>query len=407
MRRSFELFIALRYLQSKRKTAFISTITYISFIGITLGVAVLAIVMSVMNGFESEVRTRFISNDSHIRIRSFNDRPFLYDDDLRNLLLSDSMIKGHSPFIESYGMIKGDYTEGSLVRGIDMSTVQSVSLLKGQIVAGKLGFDNTSTGLPGIILGKGMADKTASIIGSELFIISPAISSTLSQPPVMKFEVTGIFETGLAEIDGSLSYISLESAQKIFKMPEMVNGVYVDLSSIRNTDKMKEILNSELEYPKNAVSWKDMHKNLYAWMEIEKMMMGTILSLIIIIAAFNVLSSLIMIVMEKKQEIGILMAMGATKSVIMRIFMLQGMIIGVAGTVLGLIIGSAVCLIQLKYKIVSLPGEIYFINAMPIKMLMRDYIIIGVVSLLLTFLSTIYPSRQAGRMLPAQIIRDE
>jgi len=404
---TLEFFIARRYLQSKRKTAFISTITYISFFGIMLGVAVLVIVMSVMNGFETEVRTRFISNDSHIRIRSFNDRPFQYDEDLKNMLLSDSLIYGHSPFIESYGMIKGDYTEGSLVRGIDRSTISSISLLNDQIISGRLDFDSTETGLPGIIMGKGMADKTASIIGNEIFIISPAISGTFSQPPVMKFEVTGIFETGLAEIDGSLSYISLESAQKLFKMPDKINGVYVKLSSLKHTDNVKDILNKELEYPKNAVSWKDMHKNLYAWMEIEKMMMGTILSLIIIIAAFNILSSLIMIVMEKKQEVGILMAMGATKNVIMRIFMIQGMIIGIIGTVLGLAIGSVVCYIQLRYQIVSLPGDIYFINAMPIQMQLSDFITIGVVSLLLTFLSTIYPSRQASKMLPAQIIRDE
>jgi lipoprotein-releasing system permease protein len=252
-----------------------------------------------------------------------------------------------------------------------------------------------------------MADKTASIIGNELFVISPAISSTFSQPPVMKFEVTGIFETGLAEVDGGLSYISLESSQKLFKMQDKVNGVYVMLSSIKHTDDVKFMLNEKLEYPKNAVSWKDMHKNLYAWMEIEKMMMGTILSLIVIIAAFNILSSLIMIVMEKKQEVGILMAMGATKALIMRLFMIQGMIIGIIGTILGIIIGLSVSLIQLKYKIVSLPGDIYFINAMPVQIIAGDVILIGTVALTLTFLSTIYPSRQAGRMAPAQIIRDE
>lgn len=402
-----ELFIAKRYLQGKRKTAFISTITYISFLGITLGVAVLVVVISVMNGFETEVRTRFISNDSHIRIRSFNDRPFTYDNNLKEFLSADSLIKGHSPFVESYGMIKGDYTEGSLVRGIDIATISSVSLLSGQIIAGDLSFEGTASGLPGIILGKGMADRTASIVGSELFIISPAISSTFSQPPVMKFEVTGIFETGLAEVDGGLVYISLGSAQKLFKMNEKVNGVYIVLSSILHTDMIKAELNEKLEYPLNAVSWKDMHKNLYAWMEIEKMMMGTILSLIVIIAAFNILSGLIMIVMEKKQEIGILMAMGATRSMIMRIFIIQGMIIGVLGTVFGIIVGLSVSLIQLKYKIISLPGDIYFINAMPVEIKTADVVIIGAVALVLTFLSTVYPSRQAGKMLPGQIIRDE
>ena len=404
---SLELFIAKRYLRSKRKTAFISTITYISFFGIMLGVAVLVIVMSVMNGFESEVMTRFISNDSHIRIRSFNDRPFEYDQDLENMLMSDSLITGHSPFIESYAMIKGDYTEGALLRGVDIGTMESVNLLKDQIIAGKKEFGTEDDGLPGIILGKGMADKTASIIGNELFVISPAISSTFSQPPVMKFIVTGIFETGLAEIDGGMAYISLKSAQRLFKMKDKINGVYVQLSSIDHTDRIKDFLKRDLEYPKTAVSWKDMHKNLYAWMEIEKLMMGTILSLIVLIAALNILSSLSMIAMEKKQEIGILMAMGATKKTIMRIFMIQGMIIGVVGTALGLILGLAVSYIQLKYQIVSLPGDIYFINAMPVKIRAADLLIIGIVSLTLTFISTIYPSRQAGKMLPAQIIRDE
>ncbi len=405
--KNLELFIAGRYLKSKRKTAFISTITYISFLGIMLGVAVLVIVMSVMNGFETEVRTRFISNDSHIRIRSFNDRPFAFDDELISVLRSDSLIKGYSPFIESYGMIRADYTEGALVRGIDIETISSVSVLKDQILTGELSFTGKKTDLPGIILGKGMADKTVSIIGNELFVISPAISSTLSQPPVMKFEVTGIFETGLAEIDGGMAYISIESAQRLFRMQDNVNGVYVQLNSIKHTDRVRDSLRSRLTYPRTALSWKDMHRNLYAWMEIEKMMMGTILSLIIIIAAFNILSSLIMIVMEKKQEIGILMAMGVTRRSVMKIFIFQGMMIGIVGTILGLLLGTAVSLIQLEYKIISLPGDIYFINAMPILIKVSDLIIIGSVSLFLTFVSTLYPSRQAGKMLPAQIIRDE
>ncbi|MFO7810067.1 MAG: FtsX-like permease family protein [Candidatus Delongbacteria bacterium] len=401
------MFIARRYLRSKRKTAFISTITYISFFGIMLGVAVLVIVMSVMNGFETEVRTRFISNDSHIRIRSFNDRPFDLTGELTSRLSKDSLIKGYSPFIESYGMIKGDYTEGALIRGIDEKTISSISLLKDQIRAGSLQFKSEDTGRSGILLGKGMADKTSSVIGSELFVISPAVSSTFSQPPVMKFEVTGIFETGLAEIDGGMAYIALEDAQRLFKMPDKINGVYVQLVSIDDTDLVKGSLNHDLIYPRTAVSWKDMHRNLYAWMEIEKMMMGTILSLIVIIAAFNILSSLIMIVMEKKQEIGILMAMGSTRRSVMKIFIFQGMIIGIVGTVTGLIIGIGVSFIQLKYQLISLPGDIYFINAMPVQIRGWDIFLIGLVSIALTFISTLYPSRQASKMLPSQIIRDE
>ncbi|MCK4979730.1 MAG: ABC transporter permease [Candidatus Delongbacteria bacterium] len=405
---SFELFIAKRYIKSKSKTAFISTITYISFFGIMLGVAVLSIVMSVMNGFETEVKTRFIANDSHLRVRAFRDRPFKYDEKVTEVIKADSTIIGASPYIEMYSMVKSnDYTEGALVRGIDVDTIEDTSPLKDQLVAGTFEFEKGENDHPGIVLGKGLADKTGVIPGDKIRIISPSISSTFSQPPVKSFIVTGIFETGLAEIDGGLCYIALPHAQKLYRMKDKVNGVYVKLSTLDHTDATKARLINNLEFPLNCISWKDLHSNLFAWFEIEKMMMGTILSLIIIIAAFNILSSLIMIVMEKKQEVGILMAMGANKYQVMRIFIYQGMIIGVIGTILGLALGIGVSWIQYKYQVVSLPGDIYFITAMPVQMRINDFILIGVVSLVLTFLSTIYPSMQASKMLPAEIMRNE
>ncbi len=416
---SFEFFIALRYIRSKRRTAFISTITYISFFGIAIGVAVLTIVLSVMNGFEHEVKSRFIGNDSHLRVRGYADRAFKYDEKLISVLDSFTVgdspksngyvqkIKAHSPYIEMFAMVKGDYTNGALVRGVDASTIGSVALIDSQIVAGKFDLENRiDERIPGIILGKGLADNLAAIPGEKIKLISPAISSTFSQPPVGVFRVTGIFESGLAEIDGGMCYISLKSAQKLFRMKEKCNGVYVNLTDVKDTDSFKEVLNNKLEFPLSVISWKDLHKNLYAWMAIEKLMMGTVLSLIVIIAAFNILSSLIMIVMEKKKDIGILMALGTSKGSITKIFIYQGIIVGILGTIFGLILGFVVSFIQLKYKLVALPSDIYFINAMPILMTVTDFIIVAVVSILLTFLSTLYPSYQAGKLLPAQIIRD-
>ena len=405
---SFELFIARRYLRSKSKTAFISTITYISFFGIMLGVAVLSIVMSVMNGFETEVKTRFIANDSHLRVRAFRDRPFEYNEKVTAVIKADSIIIGASPYIEMYSMVKSnDYTEGALVRGIDVETIEDTSPLKSQLIAGNFEFEKGENEFPGIVLGKGLADKTGVIPGDKIRIISPALSSTFSQPPVKSFIVTGIFETGLAEIDGALCYIALPHAQKLYRMKDKVNGVYLKLSSLDHTDATKDRLNDILEFPLNSISWKDLHSNLFAWFEIEKMMMGTILSLIIIIAAFNILSSLIMIVMEKKQEVGILMAMGANKWQVMKIFIYQGMMIGVIGTILGLALGIGISWLQLEYQIVSLPGDIYFITALPVQMRLNDFLMIGGVSLILTFISTLYPSRQASKMLPAETIRNE
>jgi len=418
---SFEFFIALRYIRSKRRTAFISTITYLSFFGIAIGVAVLTIVLSVMNGFEHEVKSRFIGNDSHLRVRGYGDRAFRYDENLVSVLDSFIVkngfkkididypeIKAHSPYIEMFGMLKGDsYTEGAQVRGVDELTIGNVSLVDSQIVAGKFDLENRiDERIPGIILGKGLADKLAAIPGEKIKVISPAITSTFSQPPVGVFRVTGIFESGLAEIDGGMCFISIKSAQKLFRMKDKCNGVYVNLKNVDYTDKIKEILNNKLEFPLSVISWKDMHRNLYAWMAIEKMMMGTVLSLIVIIAAFNILSSLIMIVMEKKKEVGILMALGTRKKSIMKIFIFQGMIVGILGTIFGLILGFSVNFLQLKYKFLSLPSDIYFIDSMPILMTASDFLMVAVVSILLTFLSTIYPSYQAGKLSPAQIIRE-
>jgi len=416
---SFEFFIALRYIRSKRRTAFISTITYLSFFGIAIGVAVLTIVLSVMNGFEYEVKSRFIGNDSHLRVRGYGDRAFKYDEKLVSILDSFTVvetpknngyiqkIKAHSPYIEMFAMVKGDYTNGALVRGVDASTIGSVALIDSQIIAGKFDLENRiDEKIPGIILGKGLADKLAAIPGEKIKLISPAISSTFSQPPVGVFRVTGIFESGLAEIDGGMCYISLKSAQKLFRMKNKCNGVYINLTDLNDTDKLKEILNDKLEFPLNVISWKDMHKTLYEWMALEKMMMSTILSLIVIIAAFNILSSLIMIVMEKKKEIGILMALGTRKKSITKIFVYQGMIVGILGTMFGLILGFTISYLQLEFELISLPGDIYFINSVPILLTVTDFILVGVVSILLTFLSTIYPSYQAGKLLPADIIRE-
>lgn len=404
---SFELKIARRYIRSKRRTGFISTITYISFFGIMLGVAVLTIVMSVMNGFENEVKSRFIANDSDVRIRTFGERPFAIPDSLDTKLAADSLVAEYTPYIESFGMIKGEYTEGALVRGVDEETIGGVIKVKEQMIAGEFYLSDELIDYPGIVLGKGLADRLAVVNGDKIRIISPAISSTFAQPPVKTFIVTGVFETGIADIDAGLCYISIKSAQELFKMRGKVNGLALKLSSLKNTDKVKSFYNKNLEYPFFAISWKDMHKTLFSWMQLEKLLMGVLLSLIVLIAAFNILSSLIMVVLEKKRDIGILLAMGATKSSISKIFIYQGLLIGIVGTVFGIILGFIVCVIQLEYKLLSLPGDIYIINALPIMIKWSDFLIIAVASVFLTFISTIYPSKQASKTDVAEILRNE
>lgn len=410
--KSFEFFIAKRYLRSKRRTAFISTITYLSFFGIAIGVAVLVIVMSVFNGFENEVKTRFIANDAHLRIQAFSDHSFYYDSLLVKNLESGNRFGNiskvsKSPYIESFGMLKGQYSDGALVRGVDTKTIGTVSLVKDQLVAGSFDLEGLPDDYPGVVLGRGLADRLGVILGEDIRIISPAITSTLSQPPVKVFRVCGIFESGLAEIDAGTCYISLEKAQSLFRMPDQCNGVYIKLEDEKDSDFLKTYYNQILKYPLTCISWKDMHKNLFAWFAIEKLMMSTVLSLIVIIAAFNILSSLIMVVMEKRKDIGIMMAMGAHRVSIIKIFVMQGMLVGTVGTIFGLILGYIVCLLQLKLKIIKLPSDVYFIDSMPIMMHGIDFISVAAASLLITFLATIYPSMQAAKLLPADIIRND
>ncbi len=404
--KSFEFFIAKRYVRSKRRTAFISTITYISFLGITLGVAVLIITMSVMNGFENEVRSRFLDNESHLRVRAFGSKPFKYTEEIKAELGKEELVLAHSPYIEMFAMIKGDYTEGALIKGIDTLTINSVSELDSQIVAGSLDLAKKGK-YPGIILGKNLADRLAASLGEKVRVISPAISSTFSQPPVKVFIVTGIFETGLSEIDAGTAYIDLNQAGILFKMPKQANGAYIKLKDFNRADEVKRNLNEQLDYPLMALSWKDLHKNLYAWMYYEKIAMTLVLSLIILIAGFNILSSLIMVVMEKKKDIGILMAMGAGKRNIASIFINQGMIIGITGTIFGSILGLSICFIQLKFKIISLPSDVYFIDSLPVIISPIDCLIVALVAIFLTFIASVYPASQASKMLPAEIIRND
>ncbi|MBN1968368.1 MAG: ABC transporter permease [Candidatus Delongbacteria bacterium] len=401
-----ELMIALRYLRSRRKTKLISIITYLSIFGIAVGVAVLIIVTSVMNGFGVEVKERFISSDSHIKIYSYQERPFVVEDSLLSVLKTDKNVVAYSPYIEMFGLLKGDYSVGAMVRGIDLKTFTQISKLDSQIVAGKFSFETVEDDLPGIILGKGLADNLAAIVGEKIYIISSAIKNTFSAPPVKAFRVTGVFETGLTVIDGSLCYISTESAMSLFKMPGMVNKIGVKVGNPENAKKVSEEISDKISFPFLTRSWIDENVEFYVWMALEKLMMSFVLSLIVIIAAFNILSSLIMLVMEKRQEIGVLSALGYSSKRIMSIFMYQGVVLGIGGTILGTILGLTVCAVQKKYEIISLP-DIYIINSLPIQVLVVDVVLIIISSLIISFLATLYPAFNASRLKPADVIRND
>lgn len=410
---NFEFFIAKRYLSARQKTRFINIISYISIFGVAIGVAALIITLSVMNGFESEVRSRIIGFDTHLRLRKFH---FESIDDYHKIaekLKDIDHITGISPYILDEAMIRADrYSDGIIIRGVDPKTVIKVSDIGNNMYYGEfnLGEIKNEQGrdLPGIVLGRWLADRLLLDIGDEVILVSLAgVYSMFRQPPVKQFVVTGLFETGMFEYDNAYAYVSIESAQKLFRMDNTVTGLEIKLDDLYKAKQIGERIEKILGYPYFSQTWFDLRKNLFSWMQLEKWAMFIILSLIILVAAFNIISTLIMVVMEKTREIGILKSMGVTSRSITKIFLFEGMVVGVLGSIIGFIIGFSLCLAQLKYKLFSLPGDVYFINYLPIKMQVLDFALIGLAAILLCIFASLYPARKAAKLDPIRAIRYE
>jgi len=410
---SYELMIARRYLRARQKTGFINVITYISILGVTIGVAALIIVLSVMNGFESEVRSRIIGFDTHIRLRTYHDQGMENPQQVMDQIRSIPHIVGMSPYVLDKGMLQNnDRSDGVILRGADPSTVNQVSDLQKNILYGKLELGDVSTSdggkAPGIVVGRYLAERLFLELGQTVVVISPTgVHSLFQMPPVKQFVVTGFFETGMYEYDNAYAYISVQSAQQLFQMGKKVTGIEIRLDDLYKAKTVVEKIDEKLGFPYFPLTWFDMRKNLFSWMQLEKWAMFIILSLIVLVAAFNIISTIIMVVMEKTKEIGILKSMGATSKSITRIFLYEGMVVGVVGTVVGLLIGYGLCWTQSKYHFLSLPGDVYFINKLPIRMEILDFVFVGVAAILICLLASVYPAKRASSLIPVEAIRYE
>lgn len=415
---SYEFFIAKRYFQSKRRTGFISLINYFSIAGVMIGVAALIIVLSVMNGFETEVRSRIIGFDSHIRFRSFHDRGIENYRAIEADLKKFDHVVAVSPYIFNKGLIiNGSNRDAIIIKGVDPKTAVDVSDIEDNIVWGEFDLDTVQLAgekpLPGVVLGKSLAIRLDVQLGDKIYVGSFSSSSNFFMPqqPVMKaFIVNGLFETGLFEFDSNFGYISIECAQDLLRMgKDQVSGIEIMLDQMNLTlvTNVADEMSDKFGYPYIAETWFERNKTLFSWMQIEKWAAFIILSLIIMVAAFNIISTMIMVVMEKKKEIGILKSIGAENHSIMKIFVLQGLISGIIGTVLGSLMGYVVCWSQLRYHWFSLPSDVYFISSLPIELKMLDFISIALAAILLSFLATLYPSWKAAKLDPVQAIRYE
>ncbi len=408
----YELFISLRYLKAKRKQIFISLITLLSMAGVALGVMALVVVLSVMSGFVEDLKSKILGTNAHLVILQHGSAMRDYKEVMQKVQGVEGIV-ATTPFIFSQAMLTSETNAyGIVLRGIDPDTAERVinigkTLKKGSLEDLKRA--DESNGPPGIFLGKELAQNLGVLPQDTVVVVSPsgALAPMGGVPPMKKFGVAGIFDTGMYEYDTSLAYISLKSAQKFLGMGDNVSGVEVKVEDIYGVKKIAQRIQKKLGFPFWTKDWMQMNKSLFAALKLERTVMFIILVLIVLVAAFGIVSSLIMVVMEKTKDIAILKSMGATGKSIMRIFILEGLIIGVVGTVVGLLGGYTLCVLLGKYQFISLPSDIYYISHLPVKMSVLDFFLVALAAMGMSFLATLYPSWQAAKLDPAEALRYE
>ena len=411
---SYSSFVALRYLKSKRKAASVSIISWISLVGVIVGTAALVIVISVFNGFQGIVTNILVNFDPHIRVTADAGQYIQNPEKVLAQVQSLEEVRSATMFLSGKAMIvSGGVNRAVNITGIVPEGNERISSLSKSIV---LGHFLTAGKNNQIVIGLSLADALGSVVGDSIAVISPAgIERSLTQfyePKVAKFVVTGIYQSNNKDYDGYYAFVNLPSAQYLFAppdsapSPDMVNGIDAKLWDIGKSDQVRAKLEKVLSGVR-IETWYDLHKDLYQMMTIERIVAYIVLSLIVLIAAFNILGSLTMTVIEKRREIGVLKAMGATPKGITKIYLLEGILVGVFGSILGLIIGYGVCEAQIKYQLFKLDPNVYIIPALPVSMRVSDFIIVGIIAIVICTVAALYPAKRAARIDPAEAIRWE
>jgi lipoprotein-releasing system permease protein len=390
---------------------FINIIMLVSVIGITVGVAALIIVLSVFNGFNSVVTQVLVGFDPHLRIEASRGRAFVPSETLSRQLQDDPRIEASAPYVASKALLMtSSVNRVVLVKGVVDSTIGIVSGLKQSIVLGNLSFQDTPD-MGGIVLGLTLADRLGATVGSEVTVVSPvgvdAMVSQFAQPLMRRCRVVAIYDSRNKDYDAHYAFVSLESARQLFQLPRQISGIEARLRSINEAEDVQRKLQPILGDDYRVSTWYDLHRDLYSVMKIERWAAYIILCLIVGVATFNVLGSLTMGVVEKRRDIGILKALGATRRSIIRVFIYEGILVGVIGTVLGTAIGLFVCYLQMEYHLFPLDPSVYIIPAIPVEIRWTDFVAVGSASMLLCTLASLYPAGRAARLLPVESIRWE
>ncbi len=407
----FELFVGLRYLKAKRKQTFISVITFISMAGIAVGVAALLIVISVMSGFQEDIKQKILGMTAHIQLFPL-DRGLERWEAVTEAVEEVPGVVAAAPFVYNQVMLTTPASvTGAVIYGIEPSRAARVTNLADIMQEGRL----SALGPGDIILGDELAQNLGVVPGSRLNVVSPLgqLSPVGMVPRVREFRVVGTFRAGNYEYDSGLAYISLGDAQSFFDMDGRVTGIEIKVDDIYRTDRIGAAIQASPAVGRAAGGpfltrdWQQRNRNLFSALKLEKTAMFIILTLIILVAAFNVVSTLIMVVMEKHKDIAILKSMGATGRSIMRIFVLEGVVIGVVGTTVGLLLGLGGCAALASYDIIKLDPTVYMISRLPARVEWLNVVLIAAASLGISAVATLYPAWQAARLDPVEAIRYE
>jgi lipoprotein-releasing system permease protein len=414
---NYELFIGLRYLRARRQETFISLITVISVLGVMIGVMTLNVVMAVMTGFEETLRDRLLGINAHIALLKSGDQLSEYKELLQQVVKQEGVVAASPAIYGQVMLTSGSRVSGVVVRGVDPDRVNAVVDLQRYMKQGSIAGlkqqnpvqlqDRTIT-LPGVLMGERLAAQLGLFVGSPVQVVSPLGSPTAIGviPKVRRFVVTGLLNTGMSEIDSTLVFMGLADAQKFFELGDAVSNIEIRVDDVNQSREIADRIQLQLGFPYITEDWTRLWPNLFSALQLEKTVYFLVLLLMVLIGAFNIISTLVMVVMEKRKDIAILMSMGATRASIRKIFLLKGFIIGIVGTTLGLLLGLLVCTLIAQYRF-ELPKDVFLISTVPVRIYFSNFMIVTVASFIVCLLASIYPARQAAKLDPVEIIRYE
>ena len=416
----YEWFIGLRYLKAKRKQTFISIITVISIAGVMVGVMALIVVLAVMSGFEKTLKEKILGTQAHLHLLKATQEGLDQYQEVTKRIEETKGVVSAAPFIISQVMLSSESNVfGVVLKGIDPDRVGRVTELANNLKSGRL--EDLKGGKegdpPGIILGVELAKHLAVSLNDSIQVISPlgTVTPMGMMPKMKRFRVKGIFYSGMYEFDNTMAYVSLKSAQKFFSMGDRVTGIEIKTEDIYKVKEVGREIRRKMGFPFWTKDWMEMNRNLFSALRLEKIAMFIILVLIVLVAAFNIISTLIMVVMEKNKDIAILKSMGASSRSILKIFTIEGGVIGVVGTVLGTILGLGAAFnlekitdfVERLFGFKILSSDVYYIDKLPSQVNPLDVIFIVLTAILISLLATLYPSWRASKLDPAEALRYE